>query len=420
MSDVLIVYLRNRRVGRLWLGEGRRFSFQYDKACLAEDHAIPLSLALPIRTEAYEDDTARPFFANLLPEAELRRMIARRLGLSEGNDFALLEAIGGECAGAVTLLPEAVELSEDGGYRPLSDEELDALIRDLPRRPMLAGENDIRLSLAGVQNKLPVFYDRETGRVCLPTGNAPSLHILKPPIERLAHTVENEAFCMQLAVHMGLPVPAATILHREAPLYLVDRYDREPTSGGKIERLHQEDFCQALGVPPDMKYEKEGGPSLQACFRLLREASIQPVADAKALLGWVIFNFLIGNADAHGKNVSLLLGEQGPQLAPFYDLMSTAVYTELTDKLAMRIGGEDRPQWIIERRWEQFAKDIGIGYKLVRQTLLDMSERIVAEAKSQQMEFTAQHGECEIIDRIIGVIEQRARKVTMALASGGA
>lgn len=419
MSDVLIVYLRDQRIGRLWLGEGRRFAFQYDKSWLTGDHRVPLSIALPLREDVYEDDTARPFFANLLPEAELRRVIARRLGLSEGNDFALLEAIGGECAGAVSLLPEGVELGEGGEYRPLSSDELDALIRELPRRPLLAGEEGIRLSLAGVQNKLPVYFDSKAGRVCLPTGNAPSLHILKPPIERFAHTVENEAFCMQLAARIGLPVPAVTILHQEVPLYLVDRYDRELTAGGKIHRLHQEDFCQALCVPPDMKYEKEGGPSLQACFHLLREASIQPVADAKALLGWVIFNYLIGNADAHGKNASLLLGKQGPQLAPFYDLMCTAVYPELTDRLAMRIGGEDRPQWVIERRWQQFAREIGIGYKLVRQTLLDMSERIATESTALQKAFTLQYGECEIIERIIEVIGKRTRKIRMGLLSEG-
>lgn len=414
MSDVLQVYLHDRLVGCLWLGEGRRIAFQYDEGWLADEHAIPLSLALPLRAEAYEDDSARPFFANLLPEAELRRVIARRLGLSEGNDFGLLEAIGGECAGAVSLLPEGGALGKGGEYRTLSDEELNALIRDLPRRPLLAGENEFRLSLAGVQNKLPVYYDRETERVCLPKGNAPSLQILKPPIERLAHTVENETFCMQLAARLGLPVPAATILNREVPLYLVDRYDRV-SSAAAIERLHQEDFCQALGIPPDMKYEKEGGPTLQACFALLRQRSIQPVADAKALLAWVVFNYLIGNADAHGKNVSLLLGEQGPQLAPFYDLMCTAVYLELTDKLAMRIGGEERPAWVIDRRWKQFASEVGIGYKVVKNTLQAMSEKIVPESQALQKAFAAQYGACDIVDRILTVIEQRSRKVLLTI-----
>ena len=137
MSDVLNVYLGNEKLGRLWLGEGRRFSFQYDKDWLASDHAVPLSISLPLRSEPYADDTARPFFANLLPESELRKIIARSLGLSESNDFALLEAIGGECAGAVTLLPEGSQPSNAGEYHQLSDDELNALIRELPQRPML-------------------------------------------------------------------------------------------------------------------------------------------------------------------------------------------------------------------------------------------------------------------------------------------
>lgn len=417
MSDTLIVCLRNQRLGRLWLGERRRFAFQYDEAWLANQHAIPISIALPLRADVYDDDTARPFFSNLLPEAELRKLIARRLGFSEGNDFALLEAIGGECAGAVSLLPEGAELSEEGEYRPLSNAEFNALLPELPKRPLLAGEAGIRLSLAGVQNKLPVYYDEVTENICLPMGNAPSLHILKPAIAHIANSVENEAFCMQLAERIGLPVPNATLLHKAVPIYLVDRYDRETGADGKTLRLHQEDFCQALGIAPDMKYENEGGPSMQACFQLVRQVSIQPVADAKALLSWVIFNYLIGNADAHGKNVSLLLSEQGPKLAPFYDLMCTAVYPDLIDRLAMRIGGEDRPDWIIERRWVQFARDIDVGYKMVQQALLNMSKKISTEAHALKEEFTMHHGECELIDQIITVIEQRARKVAITLAA---
>lgn len=416
MSEVLTVYLRNERVGRLWL-ENRRFAFQYDEAWLASGHALPLSLALPLRAEIYADNTARPFFANLLPESDLRKLIARRLGLSEGNDFALLEAIGGECAGAVSLMHDGAELAEVGEYRPLSNEELNALVRELPKRPLLAGEAGIRLSLAGVQNKLPVYYDEAAGRVSLPKGNLPSLHILKTPIAQFADTVENEAFCMQLAARMGLLVPKATILHQEIPLYLVDRYDREVGADGKIRRLHQEDFCQALGIPPDQKYEKEGGPSLQACFRLLRDNSIRPALDIKTLQQWVIFNTLIGNADAHGKNISLLLGDQGPQLAPFYDLMCTAIYEGLDNRMAMKIGGEDRPDWIIARRWEQFAKEIGVNYKMVRQILTEMANVIVPTAQALQQTFSAQHGECATISKIIALIEQRAHKVHTSLAA---
>lgn len=413
MSQTLNVYLRTNKVGRLWLDAGRHFIFQYDENWLADTKAVPLSLGLPLQSAPFEDDQARPFFANLLPESDLRRMIARKLGLSEQNDFALLEAVGGECAGAVSLLPDDTPLVGEGSYRVLNDGELNTLIAELPKRPMLAGEQGIRLSLAGAQNKLPVFYDGE--HVNLPMGTAPSSHILKPPIAQYQHTVQNEAYCMQLAARAGLPVPAVTILHKAEPLYLITRYDREHDAQGNIVRLHQEDFCQALGIAPDMKYEKEGGPSLKDCFDLLRAQSIQPVADLRVLLDWVIFNYLIGNADAHAKNISLMLTDQGPRLAPFYDLMCTAVYPDLTDRLAMKIGGEDRPDWVIERRWQSFAEEIGIGYKLVCQRLIYMKEAVLEMATQLIQDANLKQNQCKIYDEILAVIQQRRKKLTNAL-----
>lgn len=419
MANVLNVYWHHDIVGQLHLDESRRFVFQYSSNWLKRENPIPVSLGLPLQAEAYNDDRARPFFANLLPESDLRRIIAKKLGLSEQNDFALLEAIGGECAGAISLLPIDSVPDNHGSYRPLDDKQLNELIAELPKRPMLAGEEGIRLSLAGAQNKLPVYFDGR--QISLPMGSAASSHILKPPIKQYSQTVENETFCMMLAARIELPVPDVTILHKAEPLYLITRYDRqqhdENAPQNHITRLHQEDFCQALGVVPDMKYEKEGGPSLKACFELLRNNSIQPVADVRNLLNWVVFNYLIGNADAHAKNIALLFTGTGPALAPFYDLMCTAVYDELTDRIAMKIGGEDRPDWIIARRWQQFAEDIDVGYKLVKQTLETMSKKIVFEARAVQHEFQNLHGECAQIENIIKIIEARATKVLNSLAA---
>lgn len=412
MSDSLEVYLGTARVGRLRLDAGRRFVFAYDERWLRS--GFPLSLHLPLRSDPYNDE-ARPFFSNLLPEGKPRQILALRLGLSEQNDFAPLEAVGGECAGAVTLLPEGTPPGAGGDYRRLSAAALDALVDELPTRPMLVGERGVRLSLAGAQDKLPVLFDGH--QVSVPLGGAPSSHILKPPIERYPHTVENEWFCMQLAGRLGLSVPTAMMLRGDRPLYLVERYDRRRAPDGQIERIHQEDFCQALGVPPDEKYEREGGPGLARCLALLRDRSIQPVRDTPALLEWVVFNYLIGNADAHAKNVSLLLTEAGPMLAPFYDLMCTAVYPDLTDRMAMRIGDEDRPQWVIAQRWQQFAEEVRIGYKLVHRTLVRLKDAAAQEANGLARDFRRQYGDCEIVDKIVGVIEQRKRKITNDLAA---
>lgn len=405
----LTVYLNAERVGTLQLDTQRRFVFQYHDAWLGNAQAVPLSLALPLRAEPYANDSARPFFSNLLPEAQLRELIARKLGISEGNDYGLLEAIGGECAGAVSLYSEETPPKIEGDYQPLDEQGLHELIEQLPRRPMLAGEGKIRLSLAGVQNKLPVYFDGHT--ISLPQGGLPSSHILKPAIREYENSVFNEAYCMQLARAVGLNVPDVTLIENRGQwLYLVSRYDRERDSSGTLRRLHQEDLCQALGILPEAKYEKEGGPSLADCFGLIKHHSIQPAADQLQLLNWVVFNYLIGNADAHGKNISLLLTQQGPKLAPFYDLMSTAIYPELTDRPAMKIGGEDRPQWIIARSWEALANECGIGFKLVKQTLEKLSRALEQQAPAIANAFT-QNGATALTTAVQQVIAQRSKKI---------
>jgi len=408
VSQVLDVYLSTERVGKLSLDDDRRFVFKYHPDWVAGHDSQPLSLSLPVRAEPYHDEFAKPFFANLLPEAEIRYLIAKNLGLSEKNDFALLEAIGGECAGAVSLFPEGTILPTHKDYKKLNDEALNQLISDLPSQPMMAGEQDIRLSLAGAQHKLPVFYDGN--EISIPRGVAASSHILKPPMVHYPNTVENEYFSMQLAERIGLNVPETQILHKAVPLYLITRYDRIRNKQGDLIRLPQEDFCQAMAISPNNKYEKEGGPSLKACFELVRNHSIQPAKDLNELLNWVIFNVLIGNADAHGKNVSLMLTPEGPLLAPFYDLMSTAIYPNLAQKMAMKIGGEDRPDWIIARRWEQFAEDIGIKFKLVRERCVDMANTLSTISVKLASECQ-QQSENESIKKIVALIEQRKSKI---------
>jgi len=409
MSMSLQVYLMETPVGILRLNQKRKFEFQYNDAWLSNEKAVPLSLSLPLQTQAFSDELARPFFSNLLPESEVRKSIARQLGVSEGNDFALLESIGGECAGAVSLLPNGKTWSRDGEYKKLDDDALNALVEQMPQRPMLVGEGDYRLSLAGAQNKLPVLF--EQGIISMPMGFKPSSHILKPPIQNFPDTVENEMFCMRLARKIDLNVPDVLLLQKEKPLYLIVRYDRKHNSDGALIRLHQEDFCQAMGIAPDMKYENEGGPSLQACFQLVRDHSVNPIADVKALLQWVIFNYIIGNADAHGKNLSFLFDERGPKLAPFYDLLCTVIYPDLSSKSAMKIGGEYRPDWVAERHWQQFAADIGVNYKIVKQTTKKISAKITAECDAVAEDF----GSNKSIKKILKLINQRTKKLQMTL-----
>ena len=409
-GDRLAVYLLDEPIGRLWLDERQRFVFQYDRARIDSPERMALSLSLPLRETPYTDDSSRSFFANLLPEAEIRKIIARRFGISERNDFLLLKEIGGECAGAVSVSPEGVAPQEKPGYREIDEDELHKIVVDLPRKPLLAGERGIRLSLAGAQDKLPIYMVDD--KIFLATGNAPSNHIMKPPIRDLDGTVTNEAFCMTLAGEMGLSVPESAVRKNIDMLFIVRRFDREKTTNGKWIRLHQEDFCQALGVLPDQKYESEGGPSLSRCFNLIARESIRPATDRMALLKWVIFNVLIGNADAHAKNLAVLLTPPGPRLAPFYDLICTKIYENLSDRLAMKIGDENRPAWLQPRHWKRFADDVSIKQSLVLDALSNMAGDVEPISEAAAVQFIESYGGDDIVERILEVIRKMARKLT--------
>ena len=260
MAHELEVWLFADRVGTLALIDGR-LNFRYASDLLSRQDAVALSASLPLQTDPFDDHKTRPFFAGLLPEGQMRRLIAQQFQVSNQNDFALLDYIGGECAGAVTFLEPGqalpVPIFRDE-VQWLSDEEIVAILDELPRRPMLAGKDGLRLSLAGAQDKLPVVFDG--ARIGLPLNGTPSSHILKPAIHAVEDSVVNEGFCMALAEAIHLE-PAKSKVHQvlDRSFLLVNRYDRLIDARGHRQRLHQEDFCQALGVVPEMKYQNEGG-----------------------------------------------------------------------------------------------------------------------------------------------------------------
>jgi len=387
MAKTLDVYLHRELVGHLIQNDGGQMVFDYAESWLQKPDATPLSHSLPLREKRFTRKECRGYFAGVLPEESSRTIIARNLGISERNDYAMLERIGGECAGAVTFLPAGEPLPDrDDQYRALSLPELAGILRELPRRPLLAGETGMRLSLAGAQNKIAVRVEGDA--VSLPLGGAPSTHILKPAVERFAGIVFNEACCMRLAAAVGLPVAKTEIRRVEDVDYLlIERYDRRhrqnPEGAPMLERLHQEDFCQALGIVSENKYQKEGGPSLKQCFALLREVSSAPVLDLARLLDAVIFNYLVGNNDAHGKNFSLLYRDAGTanietRLAPLYDVVSTRYYPELTRELAMKIGGEYSSDKVSKANFEQLAEDARLAKPLVRRRVPELAETVLS------------------------------------------
>ncbi|HLF66651.1 MAG TPA: HipA domain-containing protein, partial [Gammaproteobacteria bacterium] len=259
--------------------------------------------------------------------------------------FALLKEVGGECAGAVSVYPPGVtpNFNEKPTFHILTDKEAYKILSGLDKRPMWVGTEEVRISGAGAQNKLIIAL--VDGQIAIPTRNTPSTHIIKPAISDLESTVQNEFFCMKLAQAVGLPVPHVEIRWIEGEAYyLIERYDRIKNKKGTAKRLHQEDLCQALHIPPELKYENEGGPGIQQCFSLLDERMALGTMSGKnkiTLLEGFLFNFLIGNGDAHGKNFSLLYEENAESLAPFYDLMCTMIYSNAYKaKMAMKIGGK--------------------------------------------------------------------------------
>jgi serine/threonine-protein kinase HipA len=414
MPRILHAYWNNQFVGEL-AQDGARLSFRYDPGYLSSEKALPLSRLLPLREEPFDDAATRAFYANLLPEGDIRRQVARQLGVSAENVFSMLERIGGDCAGAISVVGPGAFSGVSTGYRRISREELSRELAALPAHPLLAGEERVRLSLAGAQNKLPIFL--ESGEFFIPEGSAASSHILKIPIERLENTVVNEAFCMNLAGRVGLPVPHAEVVEiLGQQVYLVERYDRVRGASGAMERLHQEDFCQALGVLPEMKYEQEGGPGFKACFDLVGEWSAEPILDSLNLLRWALFNFLIGNADSHAKNLSFLYQAGSVRLAPFYDLLSTAVYERLNNNFAMRLGGRKDPRYLMSGDFSKFAIEAGVSLRIVKVQLLELCDRLEGEITPLMEYYGETYRDVVIVSEIGRVVEQRMRKARSILA----
>lgn len=421
MARELQVWLFTERVGTLALIDGR-LNFRYVPDWLSRPHPVTLSSSLPVQAEPFDDHHTRPFFAGLLPEGQLRRLIAQQFQVSSQNDFALLDHIGGECAGAVTLLDPGQPLSSqehDHDVQWLSDDEIVAILDELPHRPMLAGKDGLRLSLAGAQDKLPVVFEGD--RIGLPRNGTPSSHILKPAIRTLADTVINECFCLSLAEAMRLK-PAKSqvrsVLGRQ--FLMVERYDRVVNAQGQRQRLHQEDFCQALGVVPELKYQNEGGPDLAQCFDLVRRVTRPSAPHILRMLDYVIFNAFIGNHDAHAKNFSLLYMGKSVVLAPLYDVLSTAVYPNLTPKMAMKIGGKYSFSEVHARHWDQFLEAVGLSRAQARKRILALAKSMPITARELRSDpsrgFTT-HG---VVEQIVTLIEERCALTERRLSVSGA
>jgi serine/threonine-protein kinase HipA len=412
----LPIYFESRLVGRIQVDKSGP-SFAYDPGWIGLRGAFPISLTMPLRPDRVPSDVFLPWAANLLPENQQLRTLGEILGMARSDVVGLLSTIGGETAGALSF----GQPGRTGSFfwRPVGTEnDLERLIEDLPNKPFLAGDEGVSMSLAGAQTKLAVAIDGE-GQICVPMLGSPSTHILKPDAARLVGGVQNEAFCLTLARRIGIAVPAVTTGRAGQRTYLlVQRYDR--TNGGdRWRRLHQEDYCQALGKPPSAKYESNQtgipGPTLGDMFDLSRQHL--PPTDIVRLLDIVVFQVLACNTDAHAKNYSIMLRGTGPSLAPLYDVICGEVWGSVTKNFAQKIGGESRAEGIEARHWRRLSRECGLNPKQVLERVGALAGLARKESEAATAEVAAMPaGWHESLEGARQAVEGRAQTILANLS----
>ncbi|MES2300029.1 MAG: HipA domain-containing protein [Pseudomonadota bacterium] len=436
----LDVLLDAQLAGRLtYFQEQNTFEFHYAPDWLSKQTSYSLSPKLSIehsQTLPTPDQSAqiRFFFENLLPEGQALDDAAAASKVSKSNLVGLISALGRETAGAVSLRfvgkgdpgdwqdPYAGQPAEQEKLRHLTREELAQRINARPLEPFTVWDGKVRLSIAGFQDKIAVLKD-EGEWYFIDAGARASTVILKPePLtRRLAGLTTNEFFCMRLAKAVGLPVADVRLVHLPNPVLEIDRFDRV-LEQGRIRRRHIIDGCQALGIAPGMKYERpygdakdvrdiRDGASLPRLFTFIND-STAPAAQRLHLLRWTIFQVLIGNTDAHAKNVSFYNDENGIRLTPTYDLVSTLSFDgdALADTLAMAIGDAFREPDITPYEWAHFAHRCGVRRPLLVQQLRDMSAKVtqhLGKIAAKVIEEGADHAVVSRICKTVEMISER-------------
>jgi serine/threonine-protein kinase HipA len=423
LPDALSVYMGDQLVGTLHRTDP--LGFAYADAWLAKAEAVPLHGSLPLAPGRNDTPQVHAFFENLLPEGEQRKLISLRHQVS--TVFGLLATVSGDTAGSIVLLPEG-QAPQPPVYQALTWEQVDALIHAngklaKERKAVEAAAASLprpRLSISGAQFKMLISID-ENGMPMRPMGTTPSTHILKPDIVRsdlnIFASAVNETIVMRAAQICGLPT-ADVAYQPIVKACLVERYDRVRRADGTLARLWQADFCQYAGKPSDVKYEADGGPSFRDCFEILKQSS-RPGVDQRNALRWLFFNLYVGNNDSHAKNLSMIAGAGGLRLAPFYDLMSTRVYSGLGRNFAFSIGGESEPGKIGPAQLADFAASLKVAPKYLEKIARDMAARIDAAIPRAAEELLPVLGPAEKVmarrlQQKIGTIVGKMRKRMLA------
>lgn len=387
MAKELSVRLHGLQVGVLRLVNGK-MEFTYD-----ENAQKPISLSLPLQKEPFKEKVCRAFFGGLLPEnPNMRELLAKKYNINVNDDFKLLKEIGRDCAGALSF-HEMTEpqksyqmLKIEGSI--LSDEELTKYLEELPYRPYLGK----RLSLAGAQEKTAVCVIN--GKIALPNDDIPTTHIIKTALPKYVQSIQNEYICMKAAKEIGLEVAEVEIRKvGEIEFLLVERFDRKYSNNLECERILQEDFAQSLGVQARDKYKV----TFKDCLKVLNQTAT-PANSKLRFVRQVIFNYLIGNTDAHAKNFSVYLTNDGITLTPAYDLLCSSIY-DCDQRIAMKLGKTRYYADVTEKDWEIFAQDLDISHKLVQAELERQKEYL-----PKIVEKLAKELDCEVGVKILKYI----------------
>lgn len=394
----LVVYREGVLVGTL-LDESP-IKFVYD-ATWHKKYQEAISPNIGLSQAEHTGQAVEAYFENLLPEAGIRDLL--KLKYQTTTTFGLLSVIGGDTASDLTILPEG-QIPEPTSYQAITWQDIadlftqqQGLIRNIQE------QEGLRISLAGAQRKLSICIDKD-GNPLLPLGSSPSTYIVKPDIQGIEGvwaSAINETFVMTLAGKLGLGV-AEVNYQPVVKACVIKRYDRQLESEGQIKRLHQLDLCQLDGKPSTIKYETDGGPTLVRCRELLSQSGVN-AADTKRFIQWLFFNLYVGNHDSHAKNLSIYFPPSGVRLTPFYDMLSTSIYTGLSRRFAFDIGGENQPSCINQNQIVAMSQALGFKPKYMLSIAEEVSSRllIALDATTQQINAVAAVGtENTMVERL--------------------
>ncbi len=412
----LNVFYESNKVGELRQDKELTYSFQYSESWLSFSDKFQLSLAMPLQTQSFGNRITLSYFENLLPEGEVRKVIGRQHRIDSPFDF--LKEFGQDCAGAIIVSDSEESPFSHQDKSDMAQIEMSRVYQAIEQNhsvaDVIAEMDPGYLSLAGAQDKFAAIY--RDGKFYLPKIGSPTTHIVKVPIRRngVKESVYNEYYCMMLAKMVGFNIPDCQV-HEENgfPLFVINRYDRWTDNSGRVHRIHQQDFCQAQGIVSEEKYEEKGGPTLQKNYNLiLNKVGIKKRTKSLfSFIDWICFNLLIGNNDSHSKNLSFLLKDNKIELAPFYDLLCTAIYPKLKRQFAYSIGGRVEASRIGVNQFEQLDTELGLKAGTVNERMNLMSEKLGESKDKLVTEIEKGPVKMKITGRISELIEDRIKSL---------